>query len=160
MQFKTCLKCKESLPDSSFYKDKRRKDGLYSWCRDCHKKAITPWRLKNPDKVKRYSKKSKKNAGEKKRQLVDELKSVPCSDCGIEFPPYVMDFDHVGKKSFNVSSMVHHPGTTEEQILLEAKRCEVVCANCHRMRTFNVPPEDCSFCRNSSTGTCRRHKST
>lgn len=39
----------------------------------------------------------------KKRALVHAAKSVPCVDCGKEYPPYVMDFDHVrGNKKFTI----------------------------------------------------------
>ena len=30
-----CIKCKRNLPVSCFNKDKNRKNGLQSWCRDC-----------------------------------------------------------------------------------------------------------------------------
>ena len=32
---------------------------------------------------------------ERGKDYVDTLKRVPCADCGVEYPPYVMDFDHV-----------------------------------------------------------------
>lgn len=55
-------------------------------------------------------------------------------DCGNSFPPYVMDFDHVrGEKLGNVSSMCNNrPLTT---IMKEIEKCDLVCANCHRIRT-------------------------
>ena len=69
------------------------------------------------------------------RKLLAELKAVPCSDCGGSFPACAMDFDHVmGEKSFNVGQ-----GLTRgrKRMLLEAANCEIVCANCHRQRTYN-----------------------
>lgn len=33
---KTCTKCKEEKKITEFYKDKRREDGLKSWCKSCH----------------------------------------------------------------------------------------------------------------------------
>ncbi len=44
---KTCTKCLESLEDSSFYKDKRKKSGLSSWCVDCHKINTREWKKNN-----------------------------------------------------------------------------------------------------------------
>lgn len=35
---KTCSKCREVLPLSEYYKDKRRYDGLYPHCKACHYK--------------------------------------------------------------------------------------------------------------------------
>lgn len=56
----------------------------------------------------------------------------PCMDCDREFPPCAMDFDHVrGDKKKDVSSL-----TTIKSITAEIAKCDLVCANCHRIRTF------------------------
>ena len=68
------------------------------------------------------------------RRLVADLKSQPCQDCGQTFPPHVMDFDHVGEKTGEVSKYVYTSGTAT--LLAEIERCDVVCANCHRIRTY------------------------
>lgn len=69
-----------------------------------------------------------------KREFLWSLKRKPCMDCGIEYPPYVMDFDHVrGVKEFPISEGVMKSSI---RILLEVAKCDVVCANCHRIRTF------------------------
>lgn len=69
-----------------------------------------------------------------KRNLIAEIKDVPCADCGVKYPPYVMDFDHVsGDKEFNIGSKSH--GRSVEKVLEEISKCEIVCANCHRIRT-------------------------
>lgn len=67
------------------------------------------------------------------RELIRQAKSVPCADCGQKFPYYVMDFDHLTDKSMNVSKMVTYSLT---RIRDEIAKCDVVCANCHRERTF------------------------
>lgn len=61
---------------------------------------------------------------------------MPCSDCEGVFPPYAMEFDHrePGTKTQAVTRMVGRVGTS--RILVEAAKCDVVCANCHRMRTY------------------------
>lgn len=54
-------------------------------------------------------------------------------DCNIKYPYYVMDFDHVrGKKSFTLGSL---NGQGLQTVIKEIKKCDVVCANCHRIRT-------------------------
>jgi len=69
-------------------------------------------------------------------ELTRRVKDTPCKDCGIKYPPYVMDFDHVrGTKRKNVSSMVNS-GVAVSTIEEEMAKCEVVCSNCHRERTF------------------------
>lgn len=35
-QTKKCSKCGRDLPLDMYFKDKRYRDGLYSYCRDCH----------------------------------------------------------------------------------------------------------------------------
>lgn len=60
-------------------------------------------------------------------------------DCGGEFPPYVMHFDHrdASTKVTEVSRMITRPNIyTEEDILAEIAKCDLVCANCHAIRTF------------------------
>lgn len=69
-------------------------------------------------------------------ELIRPAKERPCADCGGEFPYYVMQFDHLPgtEKRGNVSHMVHKGG--RQAILDEIAKCEVVCANCHAVRTF------------------------
>ena len=69
------------------------------------------------------------------RLLVD-LRAVPCADCGGSFPPCAMDFDHrpAEPKLSGVTRMIGRSGT--ERILAEVAKCDIVCANCHRARTF------------------------
>jgi 5-methylcytosine-specific restriction endonuclease McrA len=69
-------------------------------------------------------------------RLLDDLKAVPCADCGAHFPACAMDFDHrVGtSKRLAVSRLIGRAGTAA--ILAEVAKCDIVCANCHRDRTF------------------------
>ena len=58
-----------------------------------------------------------------------------CIDCNGDFPPECMDFDHVrGVKLNNVGTMVTH-GHSRERVMEEIAKCDLVCANCHRIRT-------------------------
>jgi hypothetical protein len=76
----------------------------------------------------------KKRHADKKRDLMRALKDKPCSDCGVSYPSHVMDFDHVrGEKTFNISRALR---VSKEKLLEEIEKCEVVCANCHRIRTY------------------------
>lgn len=69
-------------------------------------------------------------------ELLDELRDTPCMDCGARFPPYVMQFDHRDPttKTQLVSKMIGRAGTA--RILNEVARCDIVCTNCHRDRTY------------------------
>lgn len=71
------------------------------------------------------------------RDIIREFKQEkPCVDCGIVYPYYVMDFDHIGdNKIEDVSKMAKW--FPLEEIIAEIKKCEIVCSNCHRERTHS-----------------------
>ena len=71
---------------------------------------------------------------ELKRKLVKIKQTSGCVDCG-ENNHIVLDFDHIKDKKYNISRMVHD-GFSWKAILKEIQKCEVVCANCHRIRTY------------------------
>ena len=70
------------------------------------------------------------------KRLVRAAKKRPCADCGVEYPYYVMDFDHCPGtfKRANLSVLVKR-GASNDVLLKELAKCDVVCANCHRVRT-------------------------
>jgi len=80
---------------------------------------------------------SKRRAFEKRKEAVDALKNNPCVDCGGRFHPCAMDFDHLDgtTKRATVSELVSKAKPLEV-ILAEVAKCELVCSNCHRVRTF------------------------
>lgn len=67
------------------------------------------------------------------RDLVTSYKDVPCTDCDGEFPTVCMDFDHLGDKEFNVGDL--SKASSISKLIAEIQKCEVVCSNCHRIRT-------------------------
>jgi hypothetical protein len=72
---------------------------------------------------------------ESARQYVDNAKSRPCMDCGVQYPPCAMDFDHVrGTKLADLAKLRLARGGCSK-LVDEIAKCEVVCAVCHRLRT-------------------------
>lgn len=65
---------------------------------------------------------------------MQELKNNPCTDCGGIFHPQAMHWDHLTDKRKDVATMVHH-GYSKAAITKELLKCELVCANCHAVRT-------------------------
>ncbi|MDQ5886161.1 MAG: hypothetical protein QG628_558 [Patescibacteria group bacterium] len=60
---------------------------------------------------------------------------TPCNDCGVQYPYYVMDFDHLdGYTKDGLVSFFTKTGRIES-MKREIDKCEVVCSNCHRART-------------------------
>lgn len=74
----------------------------------------------------------------RKQKIVEhirKLKDVPCVDCGVKYPSYVMHFDHIGNdKEINLAHAASH-GWGIARVDKEAAKCQVVCANCHAERT-------------------------
>jgi len=68
------------------------------------------------------------------RAWLNNLKDGPCVDCGGLFPFYMMEWDHLPRfeKSFDICM-----APSKRLALEEIKKCELVCANCHRGRTFH-----------------------
>jgi hypothetical protein len=69
------------------------------------------------------------------KQFVDRAKQRPCLDCGVCYPPYVMDFDHVRGVKTAVLSRLRTARGSWSKLVAEIEKCEVVCSNCHRIRT-------------------------
>jgi len=72
-------------------------------------------------------------------KYIRSVKDVPCTDCGIKYPYYVMEFDHLdpSKKEYGVAKLVSCGSWTK--VKREIAKCEVVCSNCHRIRTYGSP---------------------
>lgn len=88
------------------------------------------WRSSNPE----YN----RDRRAKRMAVIREHKDVPCADCGQRYPHFVMDFDHVrGEKSFGLGDGGKGRDMGLQKVLEEIDKCDVVCANCHRYRTFS-----------------------
>lgn len=108
-------------------------DGLHAHCKVCQRELS---REHYQDNKERYS----DRIGTKQEALrlwVAELKSKPCMDCGFQFKPWQMDFDHRDHlmKSMEISKMIVRC-MPKERIVAEVAKCDLVCANCHRDRTY------------------------
>lgn len=59
-----------------------------------------------------------------------------CIDCGYNAHPSALDFDHrnPAAKSFTISKAVTSRNVAS--LLIEVAKCDVRCANCHRIRSF------------------------
>lgn len=128
---KRCFKCGIEKPTNQFSKNKGRSDGLSGQCKECHS-------IMRKEHYENNKKKIFQQVNIKKKECYDwliTLKNKPCTDCGNCFPHYVMDFDHLGNKEFSVSNG-RQGGFSKKRILEEIKKCELVCSNCHRIRTY------------------------
>jgi hypothetical protein len=78
------------------------------------------------------------HSGTLKEGLMAEFADKPCADCGGTFSWECMDFDHVrGEKLGNVSTLAHNRSPAAKLRLdAEVAKCDFICANCHRTRTW------------------------
>ena len=81
------------------------------------------------------------------RHNITELKmSNFCQMCKLEDPehPEIYDFDHQGNKKQCVSNLIQS-AYAWEHVLEEVKKCQILCSNCHRIKTAkdrkNVTPQ-------------------
>lgn len=142
---KLCKRCGQTKELSDFAIHKQSKDGRSCWCKRCNADAARERRLRDIETYKARDR--------QKYAQIMEHKRRPCQDCGLTFPSCCMDFDHVrGEKRFQLSRST---GRSWEDILEEINKCDIVCANCHRIRTYiraqydpkNAMPKAKSRCR-------------
>jgi hypothetical protein len=157
MTTKTCTSCKDTKDISEFNKRARSKDGYNEQCRPC----ISEWRKNRRLELKAqgitprndiYNKehKAEKNTwrANKRKQIRDRIRGLkihkPCADCGGIFPPTCMDFDHrdPSEKEFNICGDATRELYSNEKIDAEIAKCDLVCANCHRIRSAKQRGED------------------
>lgn len=79
----------------------------------------------------------KRKARDRNKEYIREIKEkYPCADCGERYHFSQMDFDHIqGKKKHNIARFANS-AVSIKTIKDELTKCELVCANCHRYRTW------------------------
>lgn len=79
----------------------------------------------------------RRDARNKIIKYIQEFKSnKSCADCKENYPYWILEFDHLGNKKFNIAGYRSHT-VSLEKVKEEIEKCEVVCSNCHKNRTFN-----------------------
>lgn len=95
---------------------------------DYMKQKQREWRARNPGYL-----------GPKRQALVDRVnaikESTKCTDCSRFFPACCMDFDHRGNDKHEEVGVLTSRSKAWEIVEAEISKCDLVCANCHRIRT-------------------------
>lgn len=129
---KICSICR--LPNKKFYANRKKPDGLQSYCIDCSKeRSKERYKDFSIEQKQEMQERSRKKSIISKQFLWDYLKEHPCVDCG-EKDPVVLEFDHLRDKDGCLSSLSGQ-GLSLKRIQEEVAKCEVRCANCHRRKT-------------------------
>lgn len=102
---------------------------------------------KDPEKQKEAQRKSyfknidknrikNKTYREKVREYVRTQKeSGPCMDCGVSYPYYVMEYDHIEDNKIRSVAKITSNGSMD-QVIKEITKCDLICSNCHKVRTW------------------------
>ena len=120
-QMKTCKYCSEKYPETDFGVAKTTQSKIYRRrkCRYCYRKT--------------------KNILKDKRRgcLAGYKEKIGCRDCGIK-DHRVLDFHHKSskEKDFAISEYYYHQ-YCEVRLKKEVEKCEILCANCHRIYHFD-----------------------
>jgi hypothetical protein len=134
-EMKVCSNC--SL--EKFVGDFNRKGGgRQSKCKSCQRAYHRLYYQQHKSCFIAKNRRNKNRQRKRLRNILLEVKKQPCQDCGGTFHPWVMELDHREgtKKEAAVANLVSK-GCTDARLLEEIEKCDVVCANCHRMRTYH-----------------------
>lgn len=111
---KVCSWCKTEKPYSEFYSNKGTKDGFGSWCKECDKRE------------------KRKSRNERRKKLVSKFGNK-CQICGYDRYIGALEFHHLEPEKKDPSfSEGFDSGRSLKILIKEAKKCILVCANCHR----------------------------
>ena len=134
---KICSRCKTPKDADEFSKNRTKSDGLNNVCKLCNKAYQKKYYRDNYEECRENLRKSNQRLRKRIREFVYEKKGAPCTDCKVQYSPWVMQFDHVSEDKLDDVARMAGQGRPIEKIQLEIDKCEVVCANCHAERTHN-----------------------
>ena len=127
MKQRKCTNCGRTKNEDLFCK---RGDKYRNECLVCHRKYCKSHYSRNR---KYYTDKTVRLRKRNQQLMIEYLSDKECADCG-ESNIVVLDFDHERDKKYNVSLMVNSTYGWST-ILEEIAKCDIVCANHHRIRT-------------------------
>jgi hypothetical protein len=133
---KICPSCGEERDAERDFSWKNKARGIRQhWCKFCLAQANSKHYQNNKQVyLDRAITRNTRLYEENKRKLYTYLSSHSCVDCGFT-DIRVLEFDHVReKKSSDVAKMLGQ-GYAWSAIEAEIAKCEVRCANCHRIKT-------------------------
>jgi len=116
---KVCTSCAQELPIEKFKKrGGRQSHTYYSMCNRCL-----------------YIKYTRPLVEQKTKEIHKYQMEKGCADCGYNAHPAALEFDHTPgtEKKFNIGEEIGN--RSREALWEEIAKCDVVCANCHAIRT-------------------------
>lgn len=139
---KICTICSLVKPNADFFYRNKSKGKLHSQCKDCYvvnrrkiwKEHYHKYGSNYRERAVERSRKIKANL---KAQMLEYLRDKSCTNCGVS-DIRVLEFDHIdpSKKSFSIARGIGS-ALSWASILAEIAKCQILCANCHKIRTAN-----------------------
>lgn len=137
---KSCTKCGENKSLNEYFLKDKKSGRLHAQCKACYKAhRQTYYRIHyeryKDSYLKRAQARRRKVRLEFRTNMLEYLSDKSCLDCG-ESDIRVLELDHIdpSTKLFNISQAVKH-GYSWQDVLNEIKKCQILCANCHKKRT-------------------------
>lgn len=128
--FRRCAMCGGWKRQSHFHVSRTPQ---FSYCRECRRAYDRRYYSERGRAARRQRQRARNAAA---RDWMAELKrGVPCADCGETFPAPVMHWDHLPGHTKVGEISVLATQRSRTIVLEELKKCELVCANCHAIRT-------------------------
>ena len=129
-EHKRCGRCKQDRPLTDFHASSRH--GQQAWCKPCRQAYASAHYQANKQ---RRQEQNKRRQSEFMAWYVSLKEGQPCADCGGVFHPAAMQWDHLPgfEKADNLSLLARRGG--RQRVLDEIAKCELVCANCHAVRS-------------------------
>lgn len=131
---KTCAACGESKPEEEFYFQVKTTGKRHSKCKACKSAAAKARWASGSETQSNYASKARRVA-RAHDYIWNLFKESKCFDCG-ERNPIVFEFDHLDPetKFADIAKMISS-NYGLEAIKREIAKCDIVCANCHKIRT-------------------------
>jgi hypothetical protein len=136
---KRCGLCRQAPSVADFHASSRH--GQQAWCKPCRQAYAAAHYQANKE---RRQEQNKRRQAEFMAWYISLKADRPCADCGQVFHPAAMQWDHLPgfEKKANLSLLARRGG--RQRVLDEIAKCELVCANCHAVRSHlrrdSVPP--------------------
>jgi hypothetical protein len=130
---KTCTKCKETKLFTDFCKQTKSKDGYQPRCKACMAISYNQSRNKKIEHYQQVASVRRKQT----QSLVSQWKSERgCAVCKENFSP-CLELHHTdpSNKEADPSAVANR---SFEAFLIEAAKCIILCANCHRKVHFGA----------------------
>ena len=127
--------CGVIKPYGDFHRDLIRADGCQIFRKPCRKAYDHEYYERTEQRLNEKRRANRRAFSRTRGKWLRSLKAGPCTDCRGVFPSEAMEWDNLPGtvKLGEISTRLR--ARSAEVILAEIAKCELVCANCHAVRT-------------------------